>query len=161
MKQPEGFHQGDPDYVCLLKKSTYGLKQGARQWNKKLHQTLTSMGYKRLESDQSIYIYYKDGVRIIMPIFVDDITLVSNSQESINKTVKELASYFKLRDLGATTYLLGVEIIRNRSLRSIALSQRQYIVDILDRFSHADCKPVSTPMEPGLHLTKDMGATTS
>ena len=45
MRQPEGFHQGGPNMVCLLKKSLYGLKQGARQWNKKLHATLLDMGF--------------------------------------------------------------------------------------------------------------------
>ena len=51
MRQPEGFHQGGPNMVCLLKKSLYGLKQGARQWNKKLHATLLDMGFTRLQSD--------------------------------------------------------------------------------------------------------------
>ena len=161
MKQPEGFHQGDPDDVCQLLKPIYGLKQAGRQWNKKIHQVLESIGFKRLESDQSLYIYCRDGIRIIMPIWVDDITLASNSQSSIDKVIKELSSHFKLRDLGPTSYLLGMEITRNRSQHSISLSQRQYIVDILDRFGMGDCKPVVTPMEPGLQLTKEMGATTA
>src|SRR5579859_946598 len=119
MKQREGFHQGDPDDICLLLKTIYGLKQASRQWNKKIHQVLESMGFKRLESDHSLYIYCRDEVRIIMPIWVDDITLASKSQSAIDKVVKELSFHFKLRDLGPTTYLLGMEIIRNCSQHSI------------------------------------------
>jgi hypothetical protein len=37
MKQPEGFHIGSPHQVCRFRKSLYGLKQSACQWNKKLH----------------------------------------------------------------------------------------------------------------------------
>jgi hypothetical protein len=161
MKQPEGYHEGGPDDVCRLFKSIYGLKQAPRQWNKKMHATLRTMGFNRLESDQGLYIYQKDEVRIIMPIWVDDVTLASNSQDAISGVIKQLQSHFKLRDLGPTSYLLGIEITRNRSQRSISLSQRQYIVDILDRFGMADCKPVTTPMEPGLHLTAKMGPSTA
>ncbi len=47
MRQPDGFHEGGPNRVCKLKKSLYGLKQAARQWNIKLHSALTEMGFKR------------------------------------------------------------------------------------------------------------------
>ncbi|KAJ2932617.1 hypothetical protein H1R20_g4479, partial [Candolleomyces eurysporus] len=40
----EGFHEGGPNKVCRLKKSLHGLKQAARQWNKKLHSVLTELG---------------------------------------------------------------------------------------------------------------------
>jgi len=64
MMQPEGFHQGDPNMVCRLKKSLYGLKQSAHQWNIKLHAALTEMGFKKIESDTSVYIYTNGEVKI-------------------------------------------------------------------------------------------------
>jgi hypothetical protein len=48
MKQPEGFHIGSSTKVCRLCKSLYGLKQSARQWNKKLHSVLTELGFKHI-----------------------------------------------------------------------------------------------------------------
>jgi hypothetical protein len=161
MTQPEGFQEYGPEYVLRLLRSLYGLKQASRVWNKKLHAALVSMGFKRLDSDRSIYIYARGPVRIIMPIFVDDITLASKSKSAIDSTVKELAQHFELRDLGDTRYLLGIEIIRDRPNRSLSLCQRQYIINMLDRFGLADSKPVSTPMEPGLHLDTSMGASSS
>ena len=107
MKQPEGYHQGSPNVVCKLHKSLYGLKQSARQWNKKLHSVLDSMGFKRVLSDNSIYIYSRNQVKLIVPIFIDDITLVSKDDAAMDSTVQELSKYFKLCDLGATTFLLG------------------------------------------------------
>jgi len=78
MKQPEGFHIGGPNKVCRLRKLLYGLKQSARQWNKKkLHSVLTELGFKQIESDRSVYIYSNREVRIIVPIYIDDITLTS------------------------------------------------------------------------------------
>ena len=87
MKQPEGFHVGSPKQVCRLRKSLYGLKQSARQWNKKLHSVLTELGLKCIESDRSVYIYSNGEVRIIVPIYIDDITLASKSPSAIDKYV--------------------------------------------------------------------------
>ena len=156
MRQAEGFHKGASNRVCRLRKSLYGLKQAARQWNKKLHDTLLAMGFKRLESDRSIYIFFRGDVRIIIPVFIDDITFASSNRAAIDSTIKELASYFKLRDLGPTSFLLGIEIIRNPEKHQIALSQRQYIIDALERFNMSDCNPVQTPMDPGAHLSSSM-----
>jgi hypothetical protein len=96
MKQPEGFHEGGPNHVCKLKKSLYGLKQAARQWNKKLHATLQSMGFKHLDSNHSIHIYVKDDVHIIVPIYIDDITVASKSSATLDKAVHTLSQHFKL-----------------------------------------------------------------
>ena len=110
MKQPEGYHQGGPNVVCKLHKSLYGLKQSARQWNKKLHSVLDSMGFKHVLSDNSIYIYSRNQVKLIVPIFIDDITLVSKDDAAMDSTVQELSKHFKLCDLGATTFLLSVQV---------------------------------------------------
>ena len=94
MKQPEGYHQGGPNIVCKLHKSLYGLKQSARQWNKKLHSVLDSMGFKRVLSDNSIYIYSRNQVKLIVPIFIDDITLVSKDDAAMDSTVQELSKHY-------------------------------------------------------------------
>ena len=41
MKQPDGYVQGSNNLVCKLNKNLYGLKQGANEWNKKLHDILS------------------------------------------------------------------------------------------------------------------------
>jgi hypothetical protein len=91
-------------------------------------------------------------VKVIVPVFVDDITLASKSKKKIAEIKGLLAQRFKLRDLGPTSFLLGVQIDRERSARTLHLSQRQYTLDLLDRFGFADCSPVSTPLDPGSRL---------
>ena len=114
------------------------------------------MGFSLVDSDNSIWVYTKEGIRIIIPIFVDDMTIAAKDKSSINWVKDELKKRFKLRDLGPTSYLLAVSITRDRSQKSISLSQRHYILDILARYNFADCLPVQTPMDPGLKLTSDM-----
>ncbi|KAL7281585.1 hypothetical protein ACG7TL_004902 [Trametes sanguinea] len=48
MEQPEGWVvRGKENYVCLLKKAIYGLKQASRQWNLKIHKSLLDLGFTR------------------------------------------------------------------------------------------------------------------
>jgi hypothetical protein len=68
-------------------------------------------------------------------------------------------SYQHTSNLGETTYTLGIQITRNCPAHSISLCQKQYILDMLHCYKLFDCNPLSTPMEPGLTPTKDMGAT--
>lgn len=43
-------------------------------------------------------------------------------------------------------------ISRDRSARTLTLSQENYVKNLLNDYDMADCKPVATPMEPGTHL---------
>ncbi|KAL7278120.1 hypothetical protein ACG7TL_008091 [Trametes sanguinea] len=160
MKQPEGFEEKSPDWVWRLRKSLYGLKQAGRCWHEKLHEVLTKLGFDRLVCEHSVWVYLRDGVRIIIPVFVDDITIASKSKDSIQRVKDELRAHFKLRDLGPTSWLLGVKIECDRAKRSLSISQRQYALDILERYGFANCDPVGTPMDPGLRLSADMGPST-
>ena len=161
MRQPEGFVEKGKDWVWRLLKSLYGLKQAGRCWHKKLNEVLEVMGFKRIVCEHSIWIYGKGDTRIIIPVFIDDMTIAGKSLEDVNQVKEQLKSHFKLRDLGPTTWLLGVEIIRNHSEHSLSLSQRQYTISLLERFNMSDCNPVSTPIDPGLKLSASMSPSTA
>ncbi|KAJ3474787.1 hypothetical protein NLI96_g12256 [Meripilus lineatus] len=79
MQQPEGFERGNPGDVVRLVKGLYGLKQAGRLWNQKLHSVLLQMGFKCLKSDASVYLFIRDDVRVILLIFIDNITLAGHS----------------------------------------------------------------------------------
>ena len=161
MQLPEGFEDiGRPGDVLLLKKATYGLKQAGRVWSKTLSDTLSRMGFTQIKSDPSVYVFLRDTLRIIIPVFVDDMTIICKSKSAIQAFIKELSSHFKLRDLGPTSQLLGIKIDRDRPSKTISLSQKQYILDMLERYGMSDCKPVSTPMSPGSKLSSSMAPST-
>lgn len=137
-------------------KSLYGLKQAGCVWNKTLHDMLCSIGFNCLKSDFSLYVYSRGSICIIIPIYIDDMTISSTSDAEFDKVGAELFKHFELHDLGPTSFLLGIQITRDCPHCSISLSQHQYIVDMLDRFGFSECAPVQTPMEPELQLSTEM-----
>lgn len=159
LKEPGGFETADNTHAWHLKKALYGLKQAGREWHKKLHKTLCGIGFTRVRCEHSVWVYCResDKSRMIVPVFVDDITIAGMDVTAIEELVGQLRNHFKLRDLGETSYLLGVKIERNRSDRSLTLSQHQYILDILQRANMPDCKPLATPLDPGVALSSSMG----
>ena len=120
MAQPEGFVEpGQEHLVCHLKKSLYGLKQSPQQWYQKLHETFTSMGFKWCPSDNSIWVWTKDKVKVIIPVYVDDLTLACNNLTALNELKAQLKAKFEMRDLGELNYILGLEIHRDCSKQKI------------------------------------------
>jgi hypothetical protein len=161
MQQPDGFAERDSSWVARLLRGLYSLKQGGREWFRRLEEVLVELGFVRIRSDSSVFIWEKDGVNVIVPVFVDNITLAFKSKEKIAEIKGLLAQRFKLRDLGPTSFLLGVQIDRKRSARTLHLRQRQYTLDLLDRFGFADCSPVSTLLDPGSRLDMSQGPLSS
>ena len=66
-----------------------------------------------------------------------------------------MSAAFKLRDLGAPKYFLGLEIAI--SAEGISICQRKYVLDLLESTGFSGCKPSSIPMEPNQKLSQDDG----
>lgn len=109
-----------------LNKSIYGLKQAGRQWNKKLHGKLLSMGFKCIQSDRSCYVYSDGNVRIIVPVYVDDGTAAAKNPADIDRVIAQLGESFKVKDLGPTEWLLGIKP-SEKSVRSSAIKWKELV----------------------------------
>ena len=88
-----------------------------------------------------------------LALYVDDIFLISKNLANIMESKKTLGVDMKVKDLGVAQYLLGIELRRMQlgmQVGDILMVQEKYIIDILKSFNMLDCKPASTPLEPGL-----------
>jgi hypothetical protein len=61
---------------------------------------------------------------------------------------------YKLTDLGAANWLLGIKITRDLVNKTLSLSQHQYIESIITRFNFTDLKPSAMPIDPSAPLSK-------
>ena len=94
---------------------------------------------------------------MIIILYVDDITLLGNSLDQINKIKAALSKRYDMNDLGETRTFLGLRIRRNRKQRTIMIDQSRYIGEVLDRFGMSDCNPARTPLPSGIILEKNKG----
>jgi len=56
-----------------------------------------------------------------------------------------ISSRFFIEDMGPATWILGCNIIRNRTCGTLHLVQTQYLKDVLQEFGMRECTTVSTP----------------
>jgi virulence-associated protein VapD len=139
-----------------LRRGLYGLRQSGRQWYFDLNAKLETIGFKRTESDWSVHLRTIGNAKSISATSVDDILIASNSKDESNAAVRDIAKLYEITDNSNVNFHLGCTIERWRQNRTIKLHQQSYVISILREFGMEACNPVSTPMQPNVHLTTDM-----
>ena len=67
----------------------------------------------------------------------------------LHETKRFLSKQFEMKDLGDTSFVLGIQIYQDRSRGILGLSQKRYMDKVLKRFGMQDCKPGDTSMSKG------------
>jgi len=117
--------------------------------------TLLQHGFLQSKSDYSLFTRSQGDSFIALLVYVDDIIIASNDSAAVSRLTQFLNSQFRLKDLGAAKYFLGLEIARNST--GISVSQRKYTLEILEDSGLLAAKPVAFLMEANLKLSKDTG----
>lgn len=103
--------------------------------------------------DHSVFVH-KNGV--IIAIYVDDLLLLGPILEDILKLKEQLANRFRMKDLGAVAWYLGMQITRDRAKRILWISQSTYIKRAIEDLGMTECNPTSTPMDVSCKLKKNV-----
>jgi hypothetical protein len=148
MKQPPGYEK-EPEKVCKLKRSLYGLKQAARMWNFEIDGYLKGAGYVQSKTDPCIYVKagLKKGSVFLLALYVDDLLLATNDKEQLKAEKAALGQAFSMVDQGDAHFILGMTIERDRKRKVLKLGQKKYLQGVLERFGMQDSKPALAPME--------------
>ncbi|XP_027368167.1 uncharacterized protein LOC113874146 [Abrus precatorius] len=139
--------------VANSKKTLYGLKQASRKWYEKLSDLLISFSYKQSHANHSLFIKHDGDKFTALLIYVDDIVLTGNFAAEMAQIKYVLHSNFRVKDLGALKYFLGLEI--NHFADGMYVSQRKYCLKLLADSGMLGCKPCSMPMDSSLWLCQN------
>ena len=82
-------------------------------------------------------------------MYVDDILLASSDLGILHETKKFLFKNFEIKDMDEATYVIGIEIFRDRSRGRLGLSPKAYIKRVLKRFKMENCSASVAPIQKG------------
>jgi len=145
------FVRGIPGFPCpegkiyRVEHALYGLHQSGAEWYEEVDKFLRSQGYDNTETEPCLYVRYKDGVLALIPLYVDDVVLATNSEGYKTNLFLEFDKKYGFKDGGLATKFLGVQI--EQSERGILIHQEQYCQEVLDRFGYGEAHVSATPME--------------
>ena len=120
---------------------------------------MKSSGYCKSNADGCIYIKLIKKPNghissVILAVYVHDSIPVSIDICILNAEKETLCRRFEMVDKGEAHHVLGMSIKRERKAKTLFISQPKYIENVLQHFGMKDCKPVSTPSEPGKQFQK-------
>ena len=75
----------------------------------KFDQTIKNFGFKENVEDNCVNTKFKNGKFIFLVLYIDDILLASSDVSLLLETKK-----FDMKDLGEASFVLGIEIHRDR-----------------------------------------------
>ncbi|CAI7864806.1 unnamed protein product [Closterium sp. NIES-53] len=133
---------GEPNHVCQLLKSLYGIKQAPRLWQQYLHVRLTRIGFRQLPHDQGMYRLTKGDDYILLIVYIDDLLYIGSTDNVTTWFERELQKDLTLTVSSTVTQYLGLNIQEGES--AIYLNAAKNADTIAKRFA-LTLTTISTP----------------
>jgi hypothetical protein len=144
-----------PDRVCRLNKSPYGVKQEPRAWYSRFTTYLLTLGFVEAKSDNSLFIFRHGTDTVYLLLYVDDNVITVSSTALLQYTISAPKREFSMKDLGPLHNFLGVSI--QHQADGLFLTEHQFALDILERAGMVDCKLVLMPIDMQVKVSTASG----
>jgi hypothetical protein len=151
--QPPGFGDGT-NRVYKLLKTLYGLWDSPLVWFREATKLMRKVGFEPLASEACVFTNKDKSIWIIL--YVDDMAIAAVTKEVIDSVSNQLGSVFTLTSLGEIKTFLGVQIVRDRKLRTISINQEPYIDRVLGKKEWTNLKGVGSPLDVHVKLHTTM-----
>jgi len=104
-------------------------------WYQNFYIYIIGLGFVRSKVDHCLYSKKEGSHCIYVALYVDDMFLVGNNMNFMKEVKIQLSTMFKMKYLGATNFILGMDIKRDQIIRNFWLNQRKYIEIVLKHFN--------------------------
>jgi hypothetical protein len=88
-----------PNRLCRLNKSLYGLKQVPRAWYNWFAMYLLTMGLVEDKYNTSLFVFRHSANTVYLLLYIDDIVLTTSSTTLLQHTISALKWEFTMKDL--------------------------------------------------------------
>eukprot|EP01035_Chromulina_nebulosa_P025306 gene25306-33026_t len=147
MRRPAGLTDQDMPSLVKLHKCIYGLPMAPAKFQEHLDQVLRTLHFVPSISDPRLYINTDiNGSHNYILIHVDDLLLSGKCTHILDSIVSSLQQHFQLSVSTSIDYYLGMLVQRDRSTRTIKISQPGYIEEMIDTYNISCSSYPSTPM---------------
>ena len=73
-------------------------------------------------------------------VYVEDLSILIKTQDGVRNIIMNLKTAFTIKELGEPRFILGIEVTRDWTNRTLTLSQRGCIQQIGERFRMTNAK---------------------
>ncbi|KAH9698867.1 hypothetical protein KPL71_024159 [Citrus sinensis] len=153
IEQPLGYVvKGHEDKVLRLKKTLYGLKQAPKAWNNRIDKYFQENGFTKCPYKHALYVKEKDGDILIVCLYIDDLIFTGSDPSLFEEFKRVMIKEFEMTNIRLMAYYLGIKVKQKKE--GIFISQESYANEIFKKLKMNYCKPISTPVEYGVKLSK-------
>ena len=98
--------------------------------------------------------------RCPLTVATNDMAVMSKRKVNAENFKRNIKRYWDITDNGAIRWFLGFQIKRDRRNKTLSINQHAYLESLAEKFRLTNSKPISTPIEPGTHYSKEQTLST-
>ena len=134
IRRPAGVTDKEMPYIMKPEGFGYGHPLAGIEWHTDMKEVLIQMGAKPTNFDPDVYVVENDIGKAILAVAVDDIPTIYTGGEKMKNFIKDaISKTYNITIESPAKTILGIELERDRSDRTITLKQRGSAYNYLNR----------------------------
>ena len=114
---------------------------------------MMGIGFKQSPLDPCGFVRSRQELEILA-VYVDDLILITELIESMNKLKIAFKKCCKMKDMGELSYILGISVVQDKEKICVFLHQKHSIEAILQKYGVDYANPVATLDDANVKLKK-------